>query len=96
MLSVLSYAAALGYQHVKGRCLVFGVLLAGDGAAADCQIYDSDGQLFNQRMHIEAASGGSQFWFSPQGVMFEFGVYVVSNAVTSKVTVEWAPSAPNP
>ena len=96
MESVLSYAASTGYQHVKGRCRVYDIVMAGDGAAGDCQVYDSDGQAFNQRMHLEAASGTTTFWESPKGVMFEFGVYIVANAVTTKISVEWEPIEPNP
>jgi hypothetical protein len=70
--------------------------MAGDGAVADCQVYDSEGQTINQRMHLEAPSGESMMWQSPRGVMFGFGVYIVANAVTTKISVEWEPIEPNP
>ena len=95
MERALIYAAALTYQYVKGRCRVYSIVIAGDAAAGDCQVYDSEGQTLNQVIHLEVGSGGSFLWQSPKGVLFNVGVYIVANAITTKISVEYEPIEPN-
>lgn len=73
----------------KGPLVICCVMLAGDGANADCQVYDgvnANGQL---KAHIEALSGTTFHWGPNPGVKFEQGLYIAVNDVTSKVTVTY-------
>ena len=76
-----------------GPAEIIGVFLAGDGAAADAQIYDGKNADSPQKLHIEAPSGDSTPFFPPLPVRCERGIHVVVNATTSKLTIQYRPLA---
>lgn len=75
----------------RGPCLVKSVNVAGDGANADCQVYDGDNDKAQQKAHIEALSGTSFNWLPGSGTKFQYGIYLVVNAATTKVSVTLEP-----
>lgn len=77
-----------------GPCIVKCVMLAGDGANADCQVYDGVTYTETQRSHIEALSGTTHNFEPPGGVLFRKGLYIAVNANTSKVTAVFEPVDP--
>lgn len=74
-----------------GSCVVKSVHLAGDGANADCQVYDGGGTNGTLKAHIEALSGTSSTWRPGDGTEFHNGIYIAVNATTAKVTVTYEP-----
>ena len=74
-----------------GPCLVFSATISGDGAAADCDIYDGSGVLDTKKHHLETASGTSFQWSSTPPVLFEKGIYVDLNASTTAVMITYIP-----
>lgn len=77
----------------KGPCEVYSLMLAGDGANVDCQIYDglnANGELM---AHIEALSGTTFHWSHPHHVQFHTGIYIAVNAANAKVTVTFLPES---
>ncbi|MCK4794555.1 MAG: hypothetical protein KAV87_63080 [Desulfobacteraceae bacterium] len=75
----------------EGSCIVDCVNVAGDGAAADCQIYDGENANAEQKAHIEALSGTTADWCPSEGSRFDYGIYVAVNAATTKVSVTFFP-----
>lgn len=75
----------------SGPCLVYDVNLAGDGANADCQVYDGINASGLLKAHVEALSGTTEPWSPPGGVLFNAGLYIAVNASTSKVTATYHP-----
>lgn len=76
---------------IIGPARLVSVCISGDGAAADCDIYDGDNALMEKKLHLEAPSGES---FSPDlasGVKMNFGIYVVVNAATTNVMIVYQP-----
>lgn len=79
------------------RCLHIGplkiccVMLAGDGANADCQVYDGVNAKGELKAHVEALSGTTFAWGTGLGVTFNTGLYIAVNASTAKVTATFAP-----
>lgn len=73
----------------SGPCRLYSVLLSGDGAAADLQLYDSTGSSSDQKLHLESGSGVSFLWSSSKGIKLNNGIYIVVNAVTSKYSIEF-------
>ena len=78
----------------KGPCVVCCVMLAGDGAAADCQVYDGESVNDELKAHIEAISGTTFHWGPGLNVKFHRGIYIAVNADTTKVTITYAPLSP--
>ena len=82
------------------RCLFVGPLvfkscnLAGDGANADCQIYDGLNANGELKGHLESLSGTTFHLDVNGGVLFRTGLYISVNAATSKVTVVYEPASP--
>lgn len=76
-----------------GPCEVDDVTLAGDGAAADCQVYDGTNAQGKLKIHLEAISGTTFSWSPTHHANFHFGIYIVVNAGTSKVTVMFNPKS---
>lgn len=79
----------------KGPCVVCCIVVAGDGAAADCQIYDGENDKGELKAHIEALSGTSFPWRPGTGTDFDRGIYIAVNAATTKVTVTYTPLSPH-
>lgn len=84
------YTAASVLIH-KGPLDIFCVMLAGDGANADCQVYDGENANGDLKAHIEALSGTTFHWHTGKAVRFNKGLYIAVNASTSKVTVTYSP-----
>ena len=74
----------------KGPCVVCCVMVAGDGANADCQVYDGESANDKLKAHIEALSGTTFHWGPGLRVKFHRGIYVAVNAATTKVTVTFS------
>ena len=68
--------------------------LAGDGANADCQIYDGLNAQGTLKGHLEALSGTTFELDIDGGCLFRNGLYIAVNAATSKVTVVYRPVSP--
>lgn len=77
----------------KGPCVVCCVMLAADGANADCQVYDGESAKGKLRAHIEAVTGTTFAWSPGNGTDFDHGIYIAVNAETSKVTVTYLPES---
>jgi len=75
----------------KGPCKVESAHIAGDGANGDCQIYDGENALGELKAHLEVLSGTTFRWQPGSGVLFQYGIYIVVNAATTKVTVTYKP-----
>lgn len=75
----------------RGPCKFLDVICAGDGANADCQIYDGVNANGELKAHIESLSGTTFGWMPPHHIHFFHGIYVVVNASTTKVTVTFEP-----
>ena len=84
------YVSASGKVY-EGSCIVESVHVAGDGAAADCQVYDGENVKAEQKAHIEALSGTTFCWCSGGGSRFDHGIYVAVNAATTKVSITFFP-----
>lgn len=74
----------------RGPCKVYDVMVAGDGAAADCQVYDGVSDNDELKAWIEAVSGTTFHWDPPRSVNFHQGLYVKVNTNTTHVTVTFA------
>jgi len=75
----------------SGPCVVKCVHIAGDGVNGDCQVYDGLSTSGQMKAHLEALSGTSYTWRPGEGTDFDFGIYIVVNAATTKVTVTYIP-----
>lgn len=75
----------------KGPCIIRCIMLAGDGANVDCQVYDGVNAQGKMRAHIEALSGTTFHFDPPGGVLFRTGLYIAVNAANAKVTLTLAP-----
>lgn len=78
-------------QIFIGPVLVFCVCIAGDGAQADCQVYDGSSTNGKLKVHLEALSGTTFQWNPGVGVHFDNGIYLAVKANTTKVTVTFMP-----
>jgi hypothetical protein len=84
----------LANRHIhSGPCIVNCVHVAGDGANADCQVYDGESTSGRLVAHLETLSGTSYSWCPPGGADFDFGIYIAVNAATTKVTVTYIPES---
>lgn len=86
------YLALSGIIH-KGPCIVVAIHVAADGANGDCQIYDGESTYGALKAHIEVLSGTSYTWRPGEGTDFNTGIYIVVNAVTTKVSVTYIPES---
>lgn len=92
-LSRLDIVTVNGVIHI-GPCIIHAVLVAGDGANGDAQVFDSVSGNANEKFHIEALSGTTFGWSSTDGVKFFQGIYVIVNANTTHVMIEYHPAPP--
>ena len=74
-----------------GPCIVGNIIISGDGAAGDCDIYDGVNASAERKYHLEVASGTSFATGAATLKKFNYGVHVVVNAATTFVTVEYIP-----
>ncbi len=75
----------------KGPCIVGNIVISGDGAAGDCDIYDGENANAERKYHLEVASGYSFAIGAATLKKFNYGIYIVVNAATTFVTVEYVP-----
>jgi len=66
--------------------------VAGDGANADCQIYDGIDTNGEKITHLEALSGTTFSLPIRDDILLRKGLYVVVNASTTFVTLLWYPA----
>jgi len=74
-----------------GPVLMHAICIAGDGANADCDVYNGTNANATRKNHLEALSGTTFNWEPPCGVIFDLGVYVVVNATTTFIMVTYKP-----
>lgn len=86
--SIMTNASALVF---KGACLVHSIFVGADGAAAQVDIYDGVGILGTHKYRINAISDDSKPLMLPVPTDFDNGIYVVVNANTTYVTVQYSP-----
>lgn len=77
----------------RGPCIVKAVHLAGDGANADCQVYDGESTADDLKAHLEVLSGTSYTWRPGDGTDFDKGLYIAVNASTARVTATFIPES---
>jgi hypothetical protein len=77
----------------SGPCIVKCVLVSGDGASGDCQIYDGSNVNGKLKAHIEVLTGTSYTWCPGEGTDFDYGLYIAVNAATTKVAVTYLPES---
>lgn len=75
----------------SGRCVLFTVLLAGDGEAADCQIFDGRTEQGKEILHLEVPQSNSFQWSCPIGTVFEKGIYIKVSGSGAHVAVSYSP-----
>ena len=78
---------------VAGPCVVRSVVVSGDGASANCQVYDGVNALGKLKVWIAALDHMTGDWRPPGGVLFHAGIYIAVNASTTKVTVTFEPES---
>ena len=76
----------------KGPCYVSAITIAGDGAAADCDIYDGLNTNGERKFHLEALAGTTFIANLLHPTPFDNGIYVVVNAATTHVTIQYIPT----
>jgi hypothetical protein len=90
--SAVEYIAGVtSKQVILGKCLLLSVVVAGDGADGDLQVYDGSGTGDPQKLHLEVLSGTSHTWRPAGPVRMLNGIYVVVNTATTKATIEYLP-----
>lgn len=75
----------------KGPLKLCCVMLAGDGANADCQVYDGESANDELKAHIEALSGTTSPWGPGLNLEFKNGLYIAVSATSAKVTATFTP-----
>ena len=90
MNQAVVYLTATQTVHI-GPANIDSVFLAGDGAAADAQIYDGQNTNGKQVIHMEAPSGESTPFEPSKPLTVHNGIHVVVNATTSKLTIIYTP-----
>ncbi len=77
----------------SGPCIVKSVHLAGDGEAADCQVYDGLNSSMKLKAHLEVTSGKSYTWRPGDGTDFDYGIYIAVSGTGAKVTATFIPES---
>ncbi len=77
----------------KGPCIVCCVMLAADGAAADCQVYDGENDKGELKAHLESLEGTTFRWQLTYGTDFDYGIYIAVSSTAAKVTVTYTPES---
>jgi len=73
----------------KGKAVLHAVMVSGDGAAGDCDIYDGTNDNGEKIMHIEVLSGTTFGLQDAFGIDIRHGIYVVLNAATTNVMITY-------
>lgn len=73
----------------KGPCIVKSVHIAGDGEAADAQVYDGENSKGEFKAHLEVVQSTSYTWRPGDGTDFDYGIYIVVSGSGAKVTVTY-------
>ncbi len=74
-----------------GPCLVAGIAVSGDGAGADCDVYDGQNDKADKKFHLEALSGTTFGVEYHKDVLFRKGIYIAVNAGTTSVMIAYRP-----
>jgi len=77
----------------SGPCIVKSVHLAGDGEAADAQVYDGVDAFGKLKAHLEVTQGKSYTWRPGDGTDFDRGLYIGVSGSGAKVTVTFIPES---
>lgn len=77
----------------KGPCIVKSVLVAGDGVAGDCQVYDGLNDKGKLKAFIATYADMSFTWRPGDGTDFDYGLYIAVSAATTHVTVTFIPES---
>lgn len=77
----------------SGPCIVRSVHLAGDGEAADAQIYDGVNSKGKMKAHLEVLQSMSYTWRPGDGTDFDFGLYIAVSGTGAKVTATFIPES---
>ena len=81
-------------EVTKGESWVYSISVSGDGANADIDIYDGiDKTAATKKFHFETLSGTTISTNLKHPAHFREGIYIDTNATTSKITVEWSNGA---
>jgi len=76
---------------LKSPGIVGNICIAGDGANGDCDIYDGENANAERKYHLEVLSGSTAEIGAGHFRKFNHGIYIVVNASTTFVTVEYLP-----
>lgn len=90
-IPILGYYAATTALIHTGKAKLYSVQVAGAGADGDCQIYDGMGTGGKQLLDLRVVSKTSHQWRSHKGIAITRGIYLVANATTTRVSVEYDP-----
>jgi hypothetical protein len=74
-----------------GPVLMHAACISGDGANADCDIYNGTNANATRKNHLEALSGTTFNWEPPCGSIYDLGLYVKVNASTTFVMATYKP-----
>jgi len=77
----------------SGPCIVKTVHLAGDGEAADAQVYDGVDTKGKLKAHLEVVQSTSYTWRPGDGTDFDRGLYIAVSGSGAKVTVTFIPES---
>lgn len=76
-----------------GPCVVKSVHIAGDGEAADAQVYDGQSAKDRKVAHLEVLQATSYTWTPGDGADFDNGIYIAVSGSGAKVTVTYTPES---
>lgn len=88
---ILDYFAATTALVHTGRAILYSVQVAGAGADGDCQIYDGMNTSGDQLLDLRVLSKTSHQWRAKIGIQIKRGIYLVANATTTRVSIEYDP-----
>lgn len=92
MADVSEYTNANRLIHT-GPCVVKTVHLAGDGEAANVQVYDGRGTNGELKAHLEVIQSTSYTWRPGDGTKFNNGIFIGVSGSGAKVTVTFKPKS---
>lgn len=93
MISTAEMVNSTQVIHI-GPVFVYSVIISGDGANADADIYDGENDKAERKFHLEALSGTTNPAPANSKIRFNKGIYIKVNAATTFVTVIFRPLEP--
>jgi len=73
----------------KGKAVLHAVMVSGDGANGDCDIYDGTNSNGEKILHVEVLSSTTFGMQDAFGIDIRHGIYVVVNADTTNVMITY-------